>query len=109
MNPTRPRTQSFAADVIKAVAGDAQNGECTQKHRTVCAVTSRAPCESHMTIQEHADQYQNPHCGRAMDLHRPGFRACLKIAGRASLIIPICPCHAAEKKQCYHGVEKISL
>src|SRR5204863_9383973 len=33
MNPTRPCTQSFAARVIKAVAGDGQNAECTQKHR----------------------------------------------------------------------------
>src|SRR4029453_11772691 len=32
MDPTRPRTQSFAARVIKAVAGDGQNGECAQKH-----------------------------------------------------------------------------
>ena len=84
MNPTRPRTQSFAAGVIKAVAGDGQNGECTQKHRAVCAVTARAPCESHMATHEHADQYQNRHRGRAMDLYRPGFRACLKIARRHS-------------------------
>jgi len=40
MNPTRPRTQSFAARVIKAVAGDSQNGERTQKQRAVCAVTA---------------------------------------------------------------------
>ena len=31
MNPTCPRTQLFAAQVIKAVAGDGQNGERTQK------------------------------------------------------------------------------
>jgi len=109
MNPTRPRTQSFAARVIKAVAGDGQNSECTQKHRAVCAVTGRAPCESHMTIQQHADQYQNRHRGRAMDLHRPAFCACFKIARRHSQIVPICPRDAAEKKQRYHGVEKISL
>src|SRR4029077_11252465 len=48
MNPTRPRTQSFGARRIHAVAGDSQNGERTQNRRAVCAVTARAPCESHM-------------------------------------------------------------
>src|SRR5205807_7926075 len=44
-----------------------------------------------------------------MDLHRPGLRACFKIARRHSQIVPICPRDAAEKKQRYHGLEKISL
>jgi hypothetical protein len=57
MNPTRPRTQSLAARVIKAVASDGQNRERTQKNRAVCSIAARAPRESHMRVQEHPDQY----------------------------------------------------
>src|SRR6266511_4372882 len=46
MNPTRPRTQSFATRVIKAVAGDGQNGERTQENRPVGSIAARAPCKS---------------------------------------------------------------
>src|SRR6266540_5991502 len=64
MNPTRPPTHSFAAQIIKAVAGDSQNGERTQKNRPVCSIAARAPCESHVPGEEHADQYQHRHrCG----------------------------------------------
>jgi hypothetical protein len=55
MNPTRPRTQSFAARVIKAVASDGQNGKRTQKNGSVCSIAARAPRESNMRVQEHPD------------------------------------------------------
>jgi hypothetical protein len=45
MNPTRPRTQSFATRVIKAIASDGQNGERTQKNRSVCSIPAGVPCE----------------------------------------------------------------
>ena len=109
MNPTRPRAQSFATRVIKAVAGDGQNGECTQKNRSVCSIAASAPCESHVRAQEHPDQQQNCHRRSAMDFHRPSFRACLKIFRPRGKIIPIRPRHSARKKQRQHGVEKISL
>jgi len=57
MNPTRPGTQSFATGVIKTISSDDQNGERTQKNRSVCSIPMRAPCESHMRVQEHPDQY----------------------------------------------------
>jgi hypothetical protein len=57
MNPTRPRTQSFATRVIKAIASDGQNGERTQKNRSVCSIAARAPREPHMRVQEHPDQH----------------------------------------------------
>jgi len=56
MNPTRPSAQSFAACVVKAIATDGQNGQGTQKDRSVYSVAARAPRESHMHIQEHPDQ-----------------------------------------------------
>ena len=57
MNPTRPGTQSFTTRVVKAIASDGQNGERTQKNRSVCSIASRTPRESHMRVQEHPDQY----------------------------------------------------
>jgi hypothetical protein len=57
MNPTRPRAQSFATGVIKAIASEGQSGERTQKNRSVCSIAARAPRESHMRVQEHPDQY----------------------------------------------------
>jgi hypothetical protein len=109
MNPTRPCTKAFATRVIKTVAGNGQNGERTQKNRSVCSIAARAPSESDVRAQKHSDQHQNCHRRSAMDFHRPSFRACLKILRPRGKIIPICPCHSAQKKQRQHGVEKISL
>lgn len=80
MNPTRTRAQSFAAGVVQAVPGDDQNGERTEKDRAVGAIAPGTPCESHMAAQEHAYQHENRHRGGAMNFHRPGFGARLKIA-----------------------------
>jgi len=109
MNPARPRTQPFAARVIKAIASDGQNRERTQKNRSVCSIAECPPRESHMRVQEHADKYQNCHRRSAMNFHRPRFRGHLKITGRRNKVIPIYPCHSAQKNQRQDGVEKISL
>jgi hypothetical protein len=73
MNPTGPRTQSFVARVIKAIARDGQNTERAQKYGSICSIPTGAPGESHMPAQEHTDQHQNCHGGSAMDFHRPCF------------------------------------
>ena len=109
MNRTRPRTQSFAARVIEAIASDGQNRERTQKNGAVCSIAARPPCEPHMRVQEHPDQYENRHRRTAVNFHRPGFRAHLNITRRRDEIIPRCPYHSAQKNQRQNGVEKISL
>jgi len=109
MNPTRPRTQSFAAGVIKAVAVMVKTANALRNTEPFARLRPARHANLTWPFKSIADQYQNRHCGRAMDLHRPCFALVSKIALRHSQIIPICPRHATEKSSATTAVEKISL